>query len=307
MKGFITIATGEERYFKLATNLLKSYRLTTNAPKPFCIITDRENEYTKEFDDVVVINNTANSFLDKFLLIPNTPYDETIFIDADCLAYHDLNLLFDVFKNSSDFSCFGEILPIESKEGWFTNERLGKYEKYIDYIIGMHGGIYFMRKSETANRVLKVALDIAENYNEYSFQGFNKAADEPIYAMAMSVCNCRTEESLCEYFAWLQRVSISHVDFFGRRLAYKKMDKWGGYTNSGWLIHFGNNYTEMPLYKIESSKVNYEYLYHRVWEVYERIIYTIKGYLQGWYGFCRNGLKRIKRKINNHVFLAFRN
>ena len=45
-KGFVTIATGQERYYKLARNLLHSYRLFAKDPFPFAIISDRENEYT---------------------------------------------------------------------------------------------------------------------------------------------------------------------------------------------------------------------------------------------------------------------
>ena len=56
-KGFVTIATGQERYYKLARNLLHSYRLFAKDPFPFAIISDRENEYTSEFDKVIVISD----------------------------------------------------------------------------------------------------------------------------------------------------------------------------------------------------------------------------------------------------------
>lgn len=88
-RGFITIATGKELYYTLASNLLKSYRLFTDEPCPFAILCDRENEVTAEFDDVVILDHPLNSFWDKFELLKLAPYDETIFIDADCLAYAD--------------------------------------------------------------------------------------------------------------------------------------------------------------------------------------------------------------------------
>lgn len=43
-KGFVTIATGQEWYYKLAVNLLHSYRRNTTHPFPFAIIaTERTN------------------------------------------------------------------------------------------------------------------------------------------------------------------------------------------------------------------------------------------------------------------------
>lgn len=47
-RGFFTIATGDEKYYRFANNLLKSYRLH-NTKYPFAILCDRENQYTKDF------------------------------------------------------------------------------------------------------------------------------------------------------------------------------------------------------------------------------------------------------------------
>ena len=61
-RGFITIATGKEMYYKLALNLLKSYRLYSRNPLPFAIMCDRENDYTKQFDQVVILEQPLYSF-----------------------------------------------------------------------------------------------------------------------------------------------------------------------------------------------------------------------------------------------------
>ena len=85
-KGFITIATGDERYYRMARTLLRSYRQTCAEPVRFAVIADRENEYTAEFDDVVILEKPTNSWMDKLQLLQCCPYDENIFIDADCLV-----------------------------------------------------------------------------------------------------------------------------------------------------------------------------------------------------------------------------
>lgn len=297
MQGFVTIATGNERYFRMAANLLKSYRLSTKEPKPFCIIADKKNHYTELFDDVIVIENVTRSYLDKFLLIPYAPYDETIFIDADCLAYCDLNSLFPVFSDASDFSCFGGVYPLGSEEGWFTDERLGKYKNKISYIVGLHGGIYFIRKSEKLNDLYQTALDIAGEFEKYSFRWFRSPADEPIYAMAMAVCNFKPIPEDLKYFAWLIGVKIDKVDFFSRNLAYHTLDGSGNVAEAGWMLHFGHAMTVRPLYCIESAKINYEYVYHKKWNLPQSIVYQTTGCLFGVIDFCAIAFRKICREV----------
>ena len=80
------MATGKRLYYVLTQNLLISYRLHNPDPQPFALICDRRNEITEEFDDVVIMDSPSFSFNDKLRLADLTPYDETIFIDADCLV-----------------------------------------------------------------------------------------------------------------------------------------------------------------------------------------------------------------------------
>lgn len=85
----MTIATGHQRYYRLAQNLLLSYHQFATELYPFAIIADRENEITTQFDHVIVISDASNSYNDKLKLFRELPYEETIFIDADSLAYGD--------------------------------------------------------------------------------------------------------------------------------------------------------------------------------------------------------------------------
>ena len=84
-RGFITIATGKSHYYKIAANLLLSYRFFSKNPYPFAIIAEEHNEYTELFDDVIITTEAMRSFTDKFLLLKLCPYDETIFFDAETL------------------------------------------------------------------------------------------------------------------------------------------------------------------------------------------------------------------------------
>ena len=103
-RGFITIATGADRYYQLAKNLLLSYKLYSDSPCPFAILCDRENEYTALFDRVVLFQPGQHPYFDKFELLKRSPFEETIFVDADCLAYADLNGYWAYFAGADDFS-----------------------------------------------------------------------------------------------------------------------------------------------------------------------------------------------------------
>ena len=84
--GFITIATGDEQYYRMAANLLHSYQYFSKKPLPFTILADQENAYTAEFDDVKIFSQAYRSYLDKLQIFDYLPYDVSIFIDADCIA-----------------------------------------------------------------------------------------------------------------------------------------------------------------------------------------------------------------------------
>lgn len=243
-KGFITIATGKEEYYQLARNLLHSYRYFCKEPLPFAILADRENEFTEEFDDVIIFpNGASNSYLDKLCLAEFAPYDTTIFIDADCLAYGDMNVLFDHFKDADDFSCFGRVLPLDDKTGWFEYGNLGELQEKVSYVVGLHGGIYYMRKGETARKIFEDAKDFIPEYQKYQFRGKFDLGDEPLVALSMAVNNCHPipfiPEDICCYW--------EHTDHMRIDITKGKATVEGQYDTI--LLHWGTRFTRELEYK----------------------------------------------------------
>ena len=45
-----------------------------NTKYPFAILCDRENKYTKDFDQVVLLDNVKNNYHDKFRMLIDSPY-----------------------------------------------------------------------------------------------------------------------------------------------------------------------------------------------------------------------------------------
>lgn len=254
-KGFITVATGNEEYYQLAENLLRSYHLFCDNPLPFAILADRENGYTAKFDDAIIFpNGASNNYLDKLSLGEYLPYDINIFIDSDCLAYGDLNQLFDYFEDADDFSCFGRVLPLGDKTGWFEYENLGELQKKVSYVVGLHGGIYYMRKGDICKKIFADAKAFVPDYPKFKFKGrFNTPGDEPVMALSMAVNGCRPVpfalEAICCYWEHIEHMTID----ISRGLA--RVEQEPKYNTI--LVHWGTRYTRQLEYQkqVELMKI----------------------------------------------------
>lgn len=252
-KGFITLATGSERYFELAVNLLKSYRLFSDDPLPFAILADRNNKFTEQFDEVIILENAKSSYMDKLSILINCPYDETIFIDADCLAYQDLNQYWEIYDFAHTISCFGFAGPLNYRDGWFYKEDIGKYGKLIKFIPSMHGGCYFIKKSAQCQEIYELALEINNNYSSYKFKYFDSPADEPILALCMAIFDCRPIAETGQEIVFYPAVKNFKANIFHGFNSFKKKDK---IIKNAWLVHWQNNFTKRAIYKLEVDKLN---------------------------------------------------
>lgn len=190
-RGYVTIATGDIKYYEMAFQLLHSYRVRANSDLPFAILSDRENDYTRAFDQAVLMRNANCSYMDKLLLYQYSPYDETIFIDADSLVLADLKGLWEDFSTADDMSCYGAVYPLNSDRAWFSYEGCGRYREDIHFLVDLHGGVYFLRKTDRCRVIFEQAIALTKEYNEYGFKNFEKPADEPVLAMSMAIHKCR--------------------------------------------------------------------------------------------------------------------
>lgn len=186
-RGFVTIATGNEKYYKLAVQLLHSYRKHAKDNMPFAIICDRETEETREFDQTVLMDQAYYSYMDKLQLYRYAPYDETIFIDADSLVLCDPSGIWSDFLDADDVSCYGCTCPLDSDRAWFTYEGCGKYKEKIAFLIDLHGGVYFLRRGTRCTAIFEKAIELANQYERYSFKNFKQPADEPVLAMSLAI------------------------------------------------------------------------------------------------------------------------
>lgn len=256
IKGFVTIATGQERYYIMARNLLRSYRDNCVEPMNFALIADAENEYTQEFDKVIILENPTCSWMDKIELLKRCPYDENIFIDADCLIYRDINFLWELFNDADDFSCFGKALPLDSQEGWFTKEAEKDYS--IHFITHLHGILYFIRRGKTIDQMYILCQQIISNYDAVTFKAFNRTlADEPVFALAMAVMNLYPIPRKPEYYCFVPFATSIQSNYLKRSVLFE--NPTDGKIKKCCIVHWGNQNTQFAKYRCDSKKLNFYY------------------------------------------------
>lgn len=236
----MTVATGSEAYYKMAADMLLSYRGRGKGKYPFALICDRENEYTAMFDDVILVDKFRRSTVDK-LLMRHSPYQESLFLDADILILENIDDLWDVFRDADDVSVFGCMLPLDSQAGWFTYEGSGKYKPQIKYLLSMNGGIYYFRKTPRADKIFDDALGVIADYETIDFKYFDTPQDEPLMAMSMVINGC---VPCGANYPMIILPACEHkvtVDFMGD--IYEEKQR-----SNAKLIHFSNPRTKLFLY-----------------------------------------------------------
>lgn len=254
-RGFITLATGKDLYYQLARNLLMSYRLYSAHPMPFAILCDRENEYTALFDEVVLLEHPLNSYWDKFELLTRAPYDETIFIDADCLAYADLNEYWDYFADADDFTGCGTNYPIDSEKGLFQKDGIGKYTGLAHWKPDICGGLYFIRRGQQCDALYQECQWISSHYDEFQWPDFCAVkADETVLCLAMAVHGMHAMEADPRNYGILWEATELECDIFTGKCQYAT--EWHPKVSQGRLIHFATSNCSKPLYLFEKEKLN---------------------------------------------------
>lgn len=98
MNGVIGISLGNEIYYHWVEVLFKSILFNTDIE--FCLIYDNQKYFEKYNLDKIVKypiykTDITNPYLFKYELIKHTPFDNTIFFDADTIVFKDISDLFD--------------------------------------------------------------------------------------------------------------------------------------------------------------------------------------------------------------------
>lgn len=184
-KGVLTIASGQPKYARQAIDLARSIRLH-DLDLPLAVATDLDAAlFAGMYDFVIPWDFTQwQGLLSKLEAYDATPFDTTLFLDADCLAVRSLHEVFDLF-GAQQFGVYG---TQRTDAIWFRGieDRIHTFAGK-DIFPVFNGGLYFFRKSELAADIFRRAKALKSEYDvlglrRHLHQSYN---EEPLVSLAM--------------------------------------------------------------------------------------------------------------------------
>lgn len=192
-QGYITLATGPREYLEMAINLMLS--LKHNDPKrETCIVLDEGTclpDEFKPFVDHVVHLRAAEGFhgcLNKLRLHTISPFEESMFVDADCLLVKD-----DMDRHWSKFQTNGfNIAGGKVTEGKWYNFDIHEVIKKIEipYMVKMNSGVFYFRKGKETNAFFNTTHSLVSKHKNLLgslHRNQLQLADEPFIGAALGV------------------------------------------------------------------------------------------------------------------------
>lgn len=188
-----TVAVGKPYYHTLAINLLRTFILwNSNNDIHFLLLTDNELYYT-QFASLpkvkikqIAIGDTNASFTSKLKLAENIIAEENLFIDCDCLIYHDLDHIFNYFSHTN-FSAIGNSI---TNGNFFCDVASTLKHFNIAAMPKFVGSVYYYKKNEVVNKIFDTAIKLRDQYDQLNFVRLRNAEnEEPLLAVAMALNN----------------------------------------------------------------------------------------------------------------------
>src|SRR5665213_483052 len=188
----ITFATNQFTYVKFALNCAQSILLHNDIT--VFIVSNLNFPIPEKLKDRLFIISPKPEHLSlgigmKLHIDEYLQTEHTLFIDSDCICFGNLGDIFTAC-GGMDVSVAGVIVKAES----WCGEPLARVVKQnwgLDELIRFNGGLYYVRKSETAHRVFGKAREIAADYDKYGFDRIKNKwiNEEPTLSIAMMLNN----------------------------------------------------------------------------------------------------------------------
>ena len=185
--GFITMAYGAQRYLDQAISLARSVK--RHMPQhPIALITDRE-ERVAPFDDQIRMEDfsLAGTVL-KRKMYEYTPFEETLFIDSDCLVTRDCSQQIAEIRRWDFSPVVNTYLADGDRDLWLKDVGAAVRQVGGASFPKFNGGVYFFRKSERAQKVFAGGEEMLARQDELGILDFDKAGpgEETLLGLALS-------------------------------------------------------------------------------------------------------------------------
>jgi hypothetical protein len=210
-KGLLTIAIGK-KFVSQAKYL--AYSAMLNAPHVIrAAITDQPEELKKYYDIAIPYNpDLGNPFTEKTRLNLYTPFNKTLYIDADSLIIPPIESYWETLEKTS-FVYAGDVI---NQGIWYLD--IGKLIKQISvlWMPRFNSGMFLFKKDEKANAIFDTAYDYLINQKEKNlavdfFRG-TMLPDEPFFAIALAKHDVKPVDDHGRFSRTLIGADHIHVD-----------------------------------------------------------------------------------------------
>lgn len=117
------------------------------------------------------------------------PFEETIFIDADCLAFRSLEPAWRLFENSS-VGVLGRRTRVATP--WYEDSDEVRRQFSIDEFPTFNGGMYFIRRDGVSAAIFETARRLVPRFDELRMVRMRgHKADEPLLALSLAIHGVR--------------------------------------------------------------------------------------------------------------------
>jgi len=196
MQGYLTLATGRPLYFEAAVNLALSVKLN-DPSRPISLLCDDASkvnfDYKKYFDQLIELppHKLYRGCGDKIRMPLYTPYEETMFVDADCvIAKPDMDRHWE--KMAAIF--FGMPGGKITTGYWYGKSIENMMaSQNVPHIVQMNSGVFYFRQCKELIQLIDEAMALAESgpaEMQIEHRGqTQQLADEPIWGVLMAKNN----------------------------------------------------------------------------------------------------------------------
>jgi hypothetical protein len=196
-EGYLVLALDDRRYLELAVNLALSIRRLDTRPVSVAVDpgTELDAKHRAVFDRVIPVGRDPilRGAMNKARLLDLTPYDRTLYVDADCLLFSARIELFWHRYRGHPFVVEG----MRQSQGPVFACSLGEKDAAtlcrdydLPYVIVFNAGVMYFERRDTARAVFDKVKELHAGPDRdrisYSYKHAGEYADEPFFGVALA-------------------------------------------------------------------------------------------------------------------------
>jgi hypothetical protein len=251
-RGVLTVAFGHRDYARMAITMARAIRLR-DAEMPLAVATDLAPELFRDwFQYVIPWRHAYASFYEfKFDLYAMSPFEETLFIDSDCMALRPVRDVMDLFVGH-DVSVAGQNV---ASPWWFVHPQRIRARLPRETYPGFNGGLMYFRRSPNAELVFERAREWVAEYDALGVARLSSGSinDEPMFSLAMAERGCRAVDNATHCIIYGPRLGRVDIDVLA---ATCEMDL-DGKAVQPMICHFAGMNKDRYVYERERLRLQY--------------------------------------------------